>query len=173
MKSLPALFVIACLVFLGGCARTSPYQQPVEAETPVQLNMWRANLGAALAPEEWQWFDLTVQEFKLQLMLDQKVSGSDAIDAAVRERINGRKLADVLREGLQAHLKRKTAERDELEAAIGINAKRKIRPNDTDMLRDLAAHQENLQGKLAKLNDELAALNASLSQLQVKAEPRK
>jgi len=134
--------------------------------------MWRANLGQALTPEEWRWFDLTVQEFKFQLMLEQKVSGSAAIEAAVRERINGRKLGEVLREGLQAHLERKTTERDELEAAIGINAKRKIRPGDDDARRDLAAHQENLRQKLAKLNEELAALSAALVQLDNKAGPR-
>lgn len=164
-----ALPVFAWMVFLTGCAKAPPYQQAVEAESPIQFNMWRANLSGDLTPEEWQWFDVAMQEFKFQLMLDQKVSGSDAIAAAVREKINGRTLGDVLREGLQAHLKRKTAERDELEAAIGINAKRKIRQDDTDTRRDLAAHQENLRKKLAKLNDELAAANAALAQLNAKA----
>jgi phage I-like protein len=101
-------------------------------------------------------------------MLDQKVSGSGAIDSAVRERINGRQLREVMREGLQGHLHRKTAERDELEAAIATNAKRKIRPDDTAMQRDLADHQENLRKKLTKLNDELAAASAALAQLSTK-----
>lgn len=109
-----------------------------------------------------------MQEFKFQLMLDQKVSGSSAIDGAVRERINGRQLREVMREGLQGHLHRKTEERDELEAAIAINAKRKIRPDDTVMLRDLADHQENLRKKLTKLNEELTAASAALAQLATK-----
>jgi hypothetical protein len=168
MKCVSLLRAIACFLLLTGCAPTIPYHQPVEAGTPLQFNTWRAKVGADLTQEEWQWFDLAMQEFKFQLMLDQTVSGRDAIDVAVRERINGRRLVDVVREGLQAHLKRKTAERDELEAAIAINSKRKIRPDDTTMLQDLANHQENLRRKLAKLNDELAAANAALDRLATK-----
>jgi predicted RNase H-like nuclease (RuvC/YqgF family) len=130
--------------------------------------MWRARLNEDLTREEWRWFEVAMQEFKFQLMLDQKVSGSAAIDTAVREKINGRSLTDVMREGLQAHLRRKTAERDELEAAIAINAKRRIRPENTTMLQELAAHQETLRRKLPALNNELAAVQAELARLETK-----
>jgi hypothetical protein len=169
MKCVPALRALVSLLLLTGCAPTPPFERAVEAESTMQFAMWRTNVGPGLTREEWQWFDVALQEFKFQLMLDQKVSGSDALDTAVRERINGRQLREVMREGLQGHLHRKTAERDELEAAIAINAKRKIRPDDTVMLRDLADHQENLRRKLTKLNDELSAASAALAQLTAKA----
>jgi len=168
MKPQPALLVVLCLVVLAGCARTPPDQRPVEAESPIAFNLWRAKLDAELTPEEWRWFDVALQEFKFQLMLDQKVSGSEAIDTAVRERINGRKWIEVTREGLQAHLKRKTAERDEMEAAFAINAKRKIRPGDDDTRRDLAMHQENLRRKLATLNNDITAVATELARLKIK-----
>jgi hypothetical protein len=163
---LAAPLLLGGLLFLpAGCARTPPHLEPVEAESPIAFNLWQAKAQGDLPPEEWRWFGVAMQEFKFQLMLEQKVSGSEAIDTAVRSRINGRPFVDVMREGLQGHLKRKTAERDELEAAIAINAKRKLPPGDDAIRRELEAHQENLRKKLAALNDELTAIRAALVQL--------
>jgi hypothetical protein len=167
---LAAPLLLGGVLFLSaGCARTPPHQQPVEAESPIAFNLWQAKMQGDLTAEEWRWFNVVLQEFKFQLMLDQKVSGSEAIDTAMRARINGRPFIDVVREGLQAHLKRKTAERDELESAIAINAKRKLPPGDDTIRREFAAHQENLRKKQAALNDELAAIKAAIVQFGAKA----
>lgn len=130
--------------------------------------MWRASRQGDFTAEEWRWFDVALQEFKFQLMLDGKVSGGGAIDEAVRAKISGRPFAAVMREGLQAHLRRKTAERDELEAAIAINAKRRIRPDDTALRQELAEFQEGLRKKLAALNAEVTAAAAELARLEAK-----
>lgn len=166
----PRVFpVILGILFLAGCARIPPAQQPVEASSAIEFSMWRTRLNDELTREEWRWFDVAMQEFKYQLMLDQKVSGSAAIETAVREKIHGRTLADVMREGLQAHLRRKTAERDELEAAIAINAKRRIPPGDTALQQEFAAHQEKLKKKIPGLNAELATVQAELDRLQARS----
>lgn len=153
------------LVLVSGCTRQSPYAAPIEAATPTAYNLWRGKLAGVLTGDEWRWYDVAIQEFKYQLMLGTRTSGSEAIDEAVRTRIDGRPYADVVREGLQAYERRKAAERAELTATIAINAKLKIKPDDTDMLRDFKAHQERLQGNLAKVEEDLAAVRAELARL--------
>ena len=162
LRSAPA--VLLCLLLLAGCARPPPLEQPVDAETPMALNLWRSKMSRDLTTEDWRWFDVVIQEYKFQLMLAGKISGSAAIDAAVRERIHGRALGVVLREGLQAHLQRKTAERDDMKTAFGRNEEKRalIKPGQDDLLRDLNFHQENLRQNLAKLEAELAAAQAAL-----------
>jgi hypothetical protein len=168
---LAAPWLLGGVLFLSnGCARTPAHRQAVDAASPITFTLWQAKIQKDLTPEEWRWFGVAMQEFKFQLMLDQKMTGSEAIDTAVRTRINGRPFLDVMREGLEAHLMRKTAERDELESAIAINAKRKLPPGDDAMRRELDAHQENLRKKLAALNDELAAVKAALGGFEAKGQ---
>jgi type I restriction-modification system DNA methylase subunit len=109
-----------------------------------------------------------MQEFKFQLMLAGKISGSAAIDAAVRERIHGRPLGEVLREGLQAHLQRKTAERDDMKTAFYRNEEKRtlVKPGQDDLLRDLNFHQNNLKQNLAKLEQEVSAAQAALARFE-------
>ncbi len=162
LRSAPA--ALLCLIMLAGCARTPPLQQPVDAETPMALNLWRAKMNDALPREDWRWFDVVMQEFKFQVMLAEKISGSTAIDDAVRKRIHGRPLGEIMREGLQAHLQRKTAERDDMKTAFERNEQKRalIKPGQDDLLRDLNLHQETLRQNLAKLETELGAAQTAL-----------
>lgn len=166
LRSTPA--ALLCLVLLAGCARTPPLQQPVDAETPMALNLWRSKMSRDLTTEDWRWFDVVMQEHKFQIMLAGKISGSAAIDAAVHERIHGRPLAEVMREGLQAHLQRKTAERDDMKTAFARNEQKRslIKPGQDDLLRDLNFHQETLQQNLAKVEADLAAVQAALPRFE-------
>ena len=168
MKIRPAPAALLCLLLLAGCARTPPLAQPGDAETPMLFNLWRSKTSRDLTTEDWRWFDVAMQEFKFQLMLAGKISGSAAIDAAVRERIHERPLGEVLREGLQAHLQRKTAERDDMKTAFQRNEEKRalIKPGQDDLLRDLNFHQNNLRQNLAKLDAEVAAAQAALTRFE-------
>ncbi len=116
------------------------------------------------------WFDVAIQEFKFQIMLSKQATGSEAIDAALREKINGRKLGDVMRDGLQAYLKRKTSDKDDLEQAILANSKLHIRPGDEDKAKELAEFQENLHNRLTRLQEEVAAAETAIARLETKAK---
>lgn len=157
------------LLLSAGCARTPPRQQPVEADSPIEFNMWQSRMQGTLTREEWRWFEVVMQEFKYQAMLSGQASGGAAVDSAVRTRITGRPFSKVMSEGLRAHLQRKTAERDELETAIALNAKMKVKPEDTATLKELSLHQENLREKLVRLNDERAVIQAELARLDAAA----
>jgi hypothetical protein len=161
---------VAGLILLAACARTPPYQQVIEAVSTAQFDLWRADHLGVLMPEDRSWFNVAIQEFKFQVMLSGKATGSEAVDAAMREKINGRKLIDVMREGLQAYLKRKTADKDDLERAILINSKLHIPPGDEEKAKELAEFQENLRNRLARLKEEVAAAETAIARVEAQAQ---
>lgn len=158
---------IICLGLLLGCTRPPAFQQPVKADTPLSFTMWRSDLGDALTPQEWAWFDLAIQEFKFQIMKAGQVTGSEAIDEAMREKIDGRKLVEVMQQGLGLRVQRIQSDKTELEYAMQINARSRIKPSEA---RELAEFQKNLEKKLAKMNEEIAGAEAELKELELKAE---
>lgn len=158
------------LLLLTSCTRTSPYLEPIEAQTPMEFSLWRAKIGAALTADEWRWFERVVQEHKYAIMQAGKASGSEAIDEAARSILHGRPLAEVMREGLQVLIRRETAELDERIAAFQLNERRAhiIPRDDEQKLRDFALHQEELQRKIARSQDDLAQLRAALAAFEAK-----
>lgn len=168
----PPLFILAAslLLVLAGCARTPPLQRPIDAETPMALTLWRAGMVHELTPEEWRWFDVVVQEYKLEFMRAGQATGAAALDDAVRRALHGRPLADVMREGLQRWLQRKTAERDEMTTAFERNEQKRplIAPTQTGLLRDLDFHQQELRRKIERCTDEIAAGSTALQAFEAK-----
>lgn len=175
MPVAPALPPIGCLLVVlataGGCSRPSPYLAPIEARTPLGFTLWRTQAGDALTTEEWRWFDRVVQEHRYVLMQQGLASGSDAVDAALRKSLDGRPLSEVMREGLQMLLRRKTAELDELSTALKANESRRhrIRPHETQKLHDFELHQEELRGRIARQEEEIAQIRATFTACEAKA----
>ena len=163
MKVLPA---VCCAVLLAACTRTSPYRQPIDASSPINLSMWRADADQVLTREESVWIDWAFQEYRYQIMANQEATGSEGIDAALRGKIDGKPLGDVVRAGLGLRLARLTSDRDEAEKAFAINSRLQLRPDQTDTARKLAEFQHNLGEKLAKLNEDVSATDAALRKVE-------
>ena len=132
--------------------------------------MWHSDMSESLTPQEWAWFDLAIQEFKFQIMRGGQATGSEAIDAALREKIDGRKLVEVMQLGLDLRLKRIKAAKTELEQSILINSRTRIKPGDDERAHALAEFQENLGKKLAKMTEEITAAEAEIKALELKAK---
>lgn len=164
MKILPA---IICLGLLLGCARPPAFQQPVKADSPLSFTTWRSELSDALTPQEWAWFDLAIQEFKFQIMKAGQVTGSEAIDETMREKIDGRKLVEVMQQGLGLRVQRLQADKTELEYAMQTNARSRIKPSEA---RELAEFQKNLEKKLARMTEEITEAETELKELGLKAK---
>lgn len=165
------LVSVFALLALTGCARPDPFLAPIEARTPLDFSLWHAKAKDALTPAEWRWFELIVQEHKYSIMQRGQASGSAAVDEAARALLDGRPLADVMREGLQMLLLRRSTELDEATAAIKANESRRrlIRPNDEQLLQDFNAHMERLHERAARLEDEVAQLTAAYAACEAKA----
>ncbi len=137
----------------------------------MELNLWRSRTNHALTPEEWRWFETVLQEYRFQLMREGKASGSKAVDEALRQTIHGRPLAEVMREGLQTHLRRKTDERDEMKIAFARNTEKRklIRASQEDLLKEFEFHQEELRRKLDRCENEIALAQAAFAGFEAKA----
>lgn len=168
--ALALLWVLA--LGLPGCTRRSPYLEPVDASTPYSLVLWRTQARDALTADQWVWFDAILQEHKYRVMQQTDTSGSEAIDEAARARIHGRPLADVMREGLQMIIQRRTDERNQKRDALLANIKRRdlIPRENEQMLRDFELHQQELRNRIVRLEQELTQLNAVLAACEAKAK---
>ncbi len=165
MKPLPAAL---CLTFLLGCSRTPPYQQQVEADTPLNFAMWRSKHSDALTSKEWSLFNQAVDELKLKILMNGQASGGEAVDEALRAKIDGVKLCDVLREGLKIRRDRLSAEKTILEESLTYNSQIKLKPGKEGMAPLLAEKIADQSVRLKKLKETVAEAEADLQALELK-----
>ena len=116
---------------LCGCHPANPLDQKIMASSPIDLVWWRADASGRLDREQWRDLDEAIQEIKFRIMIDHTASGSDAVDQAMRERINGRTVREVLTTGYRSRLDRLNIERAESINVITTNARLVTRPGDT------------------------------------------
>ena len=101
------------------------------ASTPIDFVWWRGDASKSLDREQWREFDEAIQEIKFRMTIDHIASGRDAVDQAMRERINGRTVREVLTMGYRSMLDRLDTERAESIKVITTNARLVTRPGDT------------------------------------------
>jgi len=154
------------LALLLGCAKIPPGQQRVEADTPINFAMWRSRNGDVLTPQEWASFDLALDEFKLKIMMDGQASGSEAVDLALRTKIDGMKLGEVMQSGLQMRRDRILAAQAVLEESLLINSRLKLKPGYDEKAQMLAEKLQEQTDRLAKMKE--TAAEADLRQIELK-----
>lgn len=128
--------------------------------------LWRSKTGEALTQREWGLFDRAIQETKFKIMADQVASGSEAVERALRERIDGRPLYDVMQNGLQYRLNRILSEKSELERMITENSRLRTRPGDQESADKLAAVRNAQADRMEKLQGQVADAEEDLSELE-------
>src|SRR5687767_4176309 len=111
--SVAVAIVLAALV--AGCGPRDPLEQIVTAPTLSRLSSWRARIasdsGVAIklrVEEAFQEIRLSyAAERELKRQLEQPiVRGTEVLDEAVRQRVDGRRLRDVLRLGYELRVRR-------------------------------------------------------------------
>lgn len=157
-----------CLALLTGCSRPSANQQTVEANTPINFALWRSKNSDLLTPKEWALFDQAMEEFKFQVMLSGQASGSEAIDNAVRAKIDGMKLTEAIQSGLQSRLKRLQADKSVLEESLAINSRVRLKPDDDDKAAALAAKLKMQTERLEKMNRTVSQAESDLKEFEAK-----
>jgi hypothetical protein len=152
------LLVLTCLTVgaaLCGCHPTNPLDRKIMASSPIDFMWWRADASKNLDREQWREFDEAIQEIRFRMTIDHIASGRDAVDQAMRERINGRTVREVLIMGYRSRLDRLDTERAESMKVITTNARLVTRPGDTasaDYLRKRRkAESEALNAILEKI----------------------
>jgi hypothetical protein len=160
-----AAFGLLAAAFLAGagCGPADPLEIKVSAESPIAFSMWESRIRDRLTQGQASGFDEAVQEFKFHIMAQATATGSDAIDAEMRQEIDGRTIRYVLQWGLGWELSRLVAERAEIESAMTGNARLRTRPGDTaseDYLREFRRKQE---AHLQSVDDQIKLVRGKLA----------
>ncbi len=99
------LWVLPALALLAGCSK-GPLDSPVSARSYTQYAMWKNDVDPSLTEEQRKELADAEYEIKLGIQIKSDSGGSDGIDAAYYEAIDGRPLRDVLRQGLNGKIDR-------------------------------------------------------------------
>lgn len=157
---------------LAACQPADPLEREVSASTPVALAMWQSRLSSGGTTDLRREFEAACLEIRLKVMADKEASGSEPVDRAMREKIHGRPLREVLQLGWESRLWRLQPEYAELERVIAVNAGLETRPGDTASARHLRETHAAHVARLERLRGEIAAAERALAPLQQKTGKR-
>lgn len=163
------LFAAAVVISMGvvaiGCSRGDQRFLPVSAETPGAYMRWRQAASDGIPREEWQEFDASLQEIRLQIMSDRQATGSEAIESALRARINGWNFREVLLMGDQFKFNRLEQEREQTRRVMNANAQRLGRTVPLTGDAEIEHARDRQEKRLLEIDAELAGVKRRMSEL--------
>jgi hypothetical protein len=175
MRSTPVVAAIVFAALVAGCGPRDPLEQVVAAPTLSRLAAWRAGIASdssiavrGRVEEAFNEIRLSyAAERELKRQLEQPiVRGSEALDEAVRARVNGKRLRDVLKLGYELRVRRLKEELAGLEDAMGKNAQLVTRPGDYESKQHLEGLRDRQSVRVQKYRDDLAAAEKELVSLR-------
>lgn len=175
----PSVAVILALlaVFAAGCSPADPLERPVSAPTLKRFAAWRAHLASDSSIETRQRIESALQEIRIAAAGERELRrargepiapGSEAIDEAVRARVDGRPLREVVQLGFEQRVQRLKAELAALEDSVDKNAQLLTKPGDTESRRHLDELRGRQLGRVEKYREELAAAQRELEPLMAR-----
>ena len=168
------LSAVTVLLVMAGCAPSDPLEQKVSATTADRFATWRAHIMSDSGAETRRRVEEALQEIRLQVagerelkraMGERVTSGTDVIDEAVRERVNGRRLVEVLQLGYELRVRRLKEELAGLQDAMSKNAQLITRPGDLESKHHLEGLQERQRARVEKYRADVAAAEKELAPL--------
>lgn len=159
------LGVLGVLTGLGGCRPSEPTEAVVSARSPIGFSMWQSRFATEASPELRQSLEAALQEIRLKVMGDREASGGEAIDAALREKIDGRPVREVLQRGWESRLHRLVPEHAALKDVITLNATLQTRPGDVASENHLVEVYRKQTARLEALAREIEAAERALAPL--------
>jgi hypothetical protein len=169
MTAIAAIVVSFCCF---GCSPVDKLDEKVLVRSPLDMVMWRANIARRQTTQERRELDDMIQELKFSVMLKGTATGSEAIEEAVREEINGRTLREILLKGHQYKRGRLLTEKSRLEVFIKDNASLRTRPGDTASADYLRRIREQQTAKLEEIDRELGIADGEKDGPGVVAQPK-
>jgi hypothetical protein len=148
-----AAFASACLLLLSGCGGGDPLDRKVDSGNQIEFSMWETKVESDLTPDQVNDLKAALQEYRFHIMADGTAHGSEAIEAALMDTINGKTLRQVILQGLGWEFDRAEAERATLEDSLKKNAQMTTKPGDTasaNYLSDLRDRQIGRRDKAAE-----------------------
>jgi hypothetical protein len=176
---------LACLL-LAACAARDPLERVISAPTTGRLAAWRSHAASDYNVDTLRRMEEALREIRLNVagerelkrQLGEKVeSGADSLDEAVRQRVDGRRLREVLQLGYEMRVRRLQEELAGLEDAMAKNSQLVTRPGDLESKHHLEGLQERQRVRVEKYREELETARKELAPLLAKTgrpllEPR-
>ncbi len=152
----------------SGCAPIEPSEQKINAKSPLAFNAWQTRFAGRLNPGERARFEAALQEIRLQIMADREATGSDPISDALREKIDGRPVREVLQLAVEFRLARLLAEHAALNSVMRQNAMLQTRDGDKASEDYLVNFHRKQTARMEKLEAEIEAAHRELEPLMKK-----
>ena len=174
------ILVWPVVLVAAGCTR-DPLERTVDVPTSSRMAAWRAHIGSDSGADTRRRVEEALNEIRLnatgerelkRAMGERVASGTDAIDEAVRQRVDGRPLREVVQLGYELRVRRLKEEMVGLEDAMSKNALLVTRPGDVDSKQHLEGLRDRQAARLAKYREELAAAEKELEPLLAKTGRR-
>jgi hypothetical protein len=145
----------AFLLLLAGCGGGDPLDHKVDSGDQISFSIWESKAEASLTPDQVADMNTALQEYKFHIMAEGTAHGSEAIEAALMDAINGQTLRGIMLQGLGWELDRAEAERARLEDSLKKNAQMSTKPGDTASANYLSDLHERQVARLAAATEEV------------------
>jgi hypothetical protein len=137
----------------------------VTAKSPVAFNAFQSRLASRASPEERRQFETALQEIRYKIMADKEATGSDPIGDALRTKVHGRSVREVLQLGVELRLLRLLKEHVALHTVMRQNAMLQTREGDKASEDYLVQFHQKQLARLEKLEAEIEAADRELAPL--------
>jgi len=164
------LGLLACLA-LAGCGPSNPLDERVSARTSLDYTMWRTRIADRLQAAEKEELDAMVEEVRLGIMVGGKASGSDAINDALRQEIDGRTVREVLADGCGKKWQRLDLEKRRMDELIERDSHLRFKEGDTESRAFVDEQVGKMKLRSAEIALELQTVERRLTELGVTRRP--
>jgi hypothetical protein len=154
----PSRLIVACSLLglvLAGCGGANPLDKKINSADQVSFSMWESKIESDLTPEQVADLKAALQEGRFHIMVAGQVHGSEAIESALMDTINGRQLREVIIQGLGWQLDRADAERATLEDSLKKNALMTTKPGDIESKQYLEDLHDRQVTRLAAATEDV------------------
>ncbi|MBL9210895.1 MAG: hypothetical protein JNL92_10540 [Opitutaceae bacterium] len=160
------------LLVLSACQR-DPLDRKVSAATPTAFSVWRSSVDSDSGLEVRRRVADALLEIRfkiagdreLQRLTDAETRAAISIDDAVRAKVDGRVLREVVQWGYELRVDRLTSELAGLEEAMRKNANLITRPGDIESRHHLDGLRDRQAARVAQYRADLAAAERELAPL--------
>lgn len=161
-------FLVVLLCASTACQRTPRWDRVVEADSAPAFGAWQRSQQHDFSKEEWAEFESALQDIKVRIIALREASGTEGVNDALRPKIHGQTVRQVLAQGLEARIWRLKVEATELRKMMDGNATLRTAPGDTASSDYLERKQRDQQARLQRAVDDLVRAEETLAGLSAR-----
>jgi hypothetical protein len=159
----PRIFGMCACLIAAGCSQGNPLDKRVQSADYVSFAIWEEKVESDLAPDQVADLKQALQEARFHIMAEDTAHGSEAVEAALMDSLNGQTLREVILKGLGWELDRAEAERARLEDSLKKNAQMTTKPGDSDSANYLSDLRERQTNRLEAATEEVNRTRARIT----------